>query len=144
MQELLGRNVGNLTGELNQTKEKGRWKVLNSNKSFKRWVWKRPRVFQRRRLKSRFADRTPQHHVWVAWTIKENWDELQETCEKGGAARRDCLHSHRELRWRPERSGDEELGEKFEALSGPSSSTFVSTPLLTQWLWSLVAESLSC
>ncbi len=138
-QELLKKNVCKLTEELNQTKKRGRRKVLNSNKSFKRWVRKSLWVFRRRGLKSRLADGRPQNHVWFATPghpkrvektrsvvgeviriPKENWNELQETCERGEAVGESCLHSQTELKWS---SGDlygEELGKSWSLRTIPA------------------------
>ncbi len=57
---------------------KGKARKLNSNKSFKQWVWKRvSETSQGREFKSRLAVRRWKYHVWSVcnvWMSKKNWD----------------------------------------------------------------------
>ena len=58
----------------------------------------------------------------IACTSTENWNELQETCERGEATEESCLHSQRELKW----SSRDLYGEELEFEDDPRSSTFFS------------------
>ncbi len=60
----------------------------------------------------------------TACTSKENWNEPQETCERGQAIGGSCLHSQRELKWSSRELYGVEEELKFE--DDPSSSTLCS------------------